>query len=568
MAFRRLDTRAVADDSALSAALLQDLDAGARAAIDEKHRRATWALDARNAPRLCGLDEVGVPLLWRLRRRASGLRVRVFGLVQEADVTFHLRVRAASDTLTPLVELPASSVTLSPSVSAQVAVLELSAAQLARWTNQAENAARELVLILSARSAQGTAVRLVAKGTLNYDGHLASWDRFSLIFAAENNALAVNGVPQAAIEIRRYDTAGAAYVSPSSDVPSIAQVLRVWNDPGNSRYRVFTYPPPGSSGSALNTGFSTYRDEAWWVPLGYMALYSITVEETGSEQLPALGWSLNAGQPPVAQDTRRIYARAKEAWTAGLVYRLGTCQALEDATQQDTATPAAATVGTWFQGSVGPTPNNAPADQLTYTLDTQTCSYAAEGDAGTWAEAAWSQVAGWSRFEDAMGSSLEDRMGVEALVYLVAHGYNAEARLGWRARLVSRNGSPDVEGDTEAGEVALSAFWMADPLRDLAGYLLGFWDFDYVESIERSGTVLTALRGFYPIKLWHRFGFTFARLGVLLGNADEQHVALELQASEFPLDGGISATRTNRRLQAAAWTVLEMESSDPQVMGL
>lgn len=568
MVFRRLDDRATEDDASLSTALLQDLDACARAAWDEKHRRATWAFDARNAPRLCGLDEVGVPLLWRLLRGCNELRVRVFGLVQDADVTFNLRVRAASDTTTPLVELPQATVTLSPSGSAQVATLTLNAAHLRRYTNRLANQARELVLILSARSAQGTATRLVAKGTLNYDGHLSEWDRFSLIFATENNALAVNGIPQAAIEIRRYDTAASAYVTPSSDVPSIAQVLRVWNNPGNSRYRVFTFPPPGASGNALNTGFSTYRDEAWWVPLGYMSLYSITVEEIGSADLPPLGWSLNAGQPPAALDARRIYARARDAWTAGAVYRLGTSFALEDDTQQDTATPAAATVGTWYQGSVGPTPGNAPADQLTFTLDTQTCSYASASDAGTWKEAAWSQVAGWSQFDDAAGSSLTDRMGVEALVYLVAHGYNAEARLGWRARLVSRDGSPDVDGDTLAGELVTSVFWMADPLRDLAGYLLGFWDFNYVKKISKAGTVLTSLRGFYPLALWHRFNFTLARLSVLMGNADEQNLALEVQASEFPLDGGISTTRTNRRLQAAAWTVLEMESSDPQVMGL
>ena len=563
--FHRIDEGAVDDDWSVSTALLQDLDDQARAAWETKLRGACWSFDARNPPRACGLEEVGLPLLWRLSYGCATLRVRLYLEVAVADVAVSLRVRPARDLGRPITETAATTTTLS--TGAAFVDLALTVKDLAPYTWQPEPSARELLLVVGFRSAQGTAAKIVRKGALTVDGHCEGWDRFSISFDAESNAGPATGIPHGAIELRRYDVGAAAYLD-VADLPPRRQAIRCWNTGGT--YRTYVWPGFDSEGSALNTTTAPgYIDEAWWIPLGYATLYSVEVSELTAAALPPRAYTLNAGQYPSAAVARRAYATAHRVFRRSNVYRLGLMRDMEAdgaGVQNDASAPAVAEVGGWFQGTLTTTPTGkAPLHQTGFVLRTDECSFDGEVDPGTWRDFALAKVFSWSDFEDLDGSAATHRLGVEALALVAMSSFRESLKHELRARLYSYTTTP-VEGETALSEVENSALVWGSPLDDPAGHLMSMLDASGTNA-SQSQLRLHALRGLYPLRVWDGFRFELVRLAVQLDAASTQHVALQLQASLYPVGGGDPATQARRFLHVGAFLALEAESADPARMG-
>jgi len=563
--FHRIDEGAVNDDWSYSTALAQDLDDNARAAWESKLRGACWSFDARNPPRACGLEVVGLPLLWRLSYGCATARVRLYLEVSEAEVEVGLWLRPARDLARPITETPVTLQTLP--TGAQFVDLALSAQDLAPYTWQPEPAARELLLVVGFKSREGTAFQVVRKGAGTVDGHCTGWDRFSLVFDSESNAGPTTGIPHGAIELRRYDVGAAAYVERAA-LPTRRQAVRCWSRGGvGGTFRAYVWPAFDSEGATLNT--PTYRDEAWWVPLGYATLYSAEVSELTAAALPPRAYTLNAGQYPEAQAARRIYSLARRVFGRSLVYRLGCMRNMEAAgagVQTDDSPPATAEVGGWFQGTHTTTPTGlAPLHQTSIVLRTDECSYNGASDAGTWRDFAFAKVKGWARFEDLDGSGKTDRLGVEALALVALSSFEDNLRHELRARLYSYTAAP-IEGDTALSEIENSALVWGSPRQDEAGHLASMLDV-YGHDGDDSQLRLHALRGFYPLRVWGGFRWSLQRLAVLLDNPTTQHVALQLQAGLYPLDGGAPATQARRFLHVGAFLALEAESAEPASMG-
>lgn len=562
--FHRIDESAVDDDWSYSTALAQDLDDQARAAWESKLRGACWSFDARNPPRACGLEVVGLPLLWRLSYGCATARVRLYLEVDVADVEVSLYVRPARDLARPISETPVAAQTLS--AGAQFVDLALSAQDLAPYTWQPEPAARELLLVVGFKSALGTAFKIVRKGALTVDGHCTGWDRFSIAFDAESNAGPATGIPHGAIELRRYDVGAATYLEPF-DLPPRRQAIRCWNSGGT--YRTYVWPGFDDEGAALNTTTAPgYIDEAWWIPLGYATLYSAEVSELTAAALPPRAYTMNAGQYPEAQAARRIYANARRVFTRSGVYRLGCMRNMEAngaGVQTDDSDPADAEVGGWFQGTLTGATGKAPLHQTSIALRTDECYFDGEADPGTWRDFAFAKVFGWARFEDLDGSAATERLGVEALALVAMSSFRESLTHELRARLYGYAAAP-VEGDTALSEVENSALVWGSSLADEAGHLMSMLDTQGRDA-DDTHLRLHALRGLYPLRVWDGFRWSLQRLAVLLDDPTTQHVSLQLQASLYPTSGGDPATQARRFLHVGAFLALEAESAIPARMG-
>jgi hypothetical protein len=557
MAFHRKDEARLGADKPLSTALLQDLDDSADAAWAGRGRRATWSFDARNRPRWCGLDRVGLPILWPASYGCKEVKVTIWGTIQGEDVSVGLYARRADDLARQITEPPAvAGSTLSPSGSRQSVTLTLGADVLGAraWSPRAQDREYLLLPYLESSEDAGTPI-----------GHAASgWDRWAVDFPS--SAALPDSIPPAVLRMARTPSSGGAAVATPDGYPALGQILRT----ESSADKIYTYPPPGVQyDSVLGT---SYNDDGTIHVLGNFLIDAIEVRESAFYDLPSRGYSLNAGQYPAAQAARRIYAKSRKTFASRTnIYRLGPSRALEDALQQDQSAAALGTnagspaAGVWYAGTVGS--GYGPMNQTRPEYKIASAIFDPEDPgAGTYEELSWATFQRPRTFLDEDSGSTGRATYTRTLALVSVSTYSEGGSYGVRLRQTRPTAA---ETGTYQEVTCEAARHINDnPYADLAGYLL-----HWVAQPD-SGTIapqrLHPLRGFIPIPLFHLYRLQLVRLDDVWASHSltDTKLAVEASVSDRPLEGGPrTADATDRLLHLHALTVLEGEGTDPAAIG-
>lgn len=540
MAFHKIDESAVVKDQSLDTGLLQDIQDQARAAQQARGQACAWVADYRNPPRLAAYERHALPFIIKLPPRATNLRAKV-RLVGDGSIGGTLGIAGASlEWLERPVPADADTASVTSSTEASRELdLDVSALE------------GEVLVWLTWKSNEGTPAEIAASSGGAVDGHLTQIRACDLVFENASTQFG-DEIPAAAVEVRTYTPPSASSTAAwSSESLSRRQVIRAIDDTTDGH--LFFYPPWANPGAARSTGGAfAVVDAAWWIPLGWVKIYSVEFQVTALGALSSAGTTLNATAPPVAQQGQRIYQEAEAVWAEhGRWHHLGP---QSDPDLQDLSDSAKG----WWGASTSP-----PVSPVHAMLQLE----------GTgWEDVGRCVVNRDSEFTDVDGSALT-RTGVEAVGLVALSTIDEPLTFEITARLqaVTMATLATTATGTEAGQLVQSVpFVRATPDREPVGWALAGTGLADGNQAFNAVPRLHALRGLYDCARWGEYRWRIVRASLIdqLTAAPGRRLSLQIDQVDETADGERpSATSAARYLHLATWSAWAVAGIDSGAMG-
>jgi len=544
MSFQKIDDSYVVADKPLSAALLQDIQGNARAAREERLPACAWTVDYRNHPRLCAYERHALPYIVKLPSGTNEIKIRVRCSPGAGGVTLGAVIVPITWVDRPL---PADMDTQSiVSGGESTYTLTLDSDDINGLTGWC-------IIALTVFSVEGTAVEIEDSGTAATDGHLEATKTTFLKFGGPSTSFG-DEIPCAAVEVRRY-TSG----NPSSSATWIPELLSrrqvVRAEDTGATSKLWFYPPVGVDQAALSTG-SGYSviDVAWWIPLGYLDLFSVEIRVSGIGALPSAGTSLNARQRAMGSQGRRLYAESHHVFTHhGRWHHIGP---QSDPDNTDTSDPAKGWWGATTTPPVSPLHSIVQLDGSGYE-DLGVCVVNRD-----------------TEYQDVDGSTNKRRSAIDALMLVCVQGYDDPLQFEMETRLsfdTMATLAGAVNGESESIIVGSSIFDRTFPPADMAGYILGLSELTTGDGAYTNTLVLHSLRGLYDAGRWGDYQWA-----VLRARAKDTNISATGRYCHFELnqvdkdvnDEHPSATSPSRFVHIATWTAVTAEGGDGTAIGV